>query len=74
MICTLRTPFQAEGTAKIHTERFFKFPSIIYSILYVDTHIYTPFIRFSIMLIKNQQATSYLTNHNKDIFKIDTES
>ena len=31
MICTLLTPLQAE---KIHTERFSKFPSDIYSILF----------------------------------------
>ena len=30
-------PFRLKGTEKIHTERFFKFPSNIYSILYAFT-------------------------------------
>ena len=32
-------PFRLKGTEKIHTERFFKFPSNIYSILYAKTTI-----------------------------------
>ena len=34
MICTLWTPFQAEMDWKIHTERFSKFHSNIYFILF----------------------------------------
>ena len=34
IICTHWTPFRAERDWKFHTERFFKFPSSIYSILY----------------------------------------
>ena len=34
-----KLPFRLKGTEKIHTERFFKFPSNIYSILFGDKEL-----------------------------------
>ena len=41
-------PFRLKGTEKIHTERFFKFPSNIYSILYAYNTINFKVVQISL--------------------------
>ena len=54
--------YTLKGTEKIHTERFFKFPSSKYSILYVSTATVTvDYTQLTLILVNGAQTVTHLS-------------